>query len=321
MNDTSSTNLNTPMVQFFEFRRQPFPQIVDSGDVYLLPHIKQVAERCEFAFQTGQFYAVIGAVGCGKSSALRYACARLEKRHAKVLNITGGIWSFTELMRQILASLDYDFRQYQPATMVRLAQEKLLALQADGRRCILMIDEAHLLRNDVFAQIHILAQHPSSSSPLFSLMLCGQEELAERLEHPNARPLLSRIADGYFVPPIERDDFEGYIEHHLRLAGAKTRIFWPGCGGRGHRTQRRSRSSPCLTTPRREGRRWCDETVIRIERPLLQQELRTDVHGLQGQLDTRRRQTLRFRVHRHRFDGKRQGRGQPCRRHTLRRHG
>lgn len=225
MNDTSSTNLNTPMVQFFEFRRQPFPQIVDSGDVYLLPHVKEVAERCEFAFQTGQFYAVIGAVGCGKSSALRYACARLEKRHAKVLNITGGIWSFTELMRQILASLDYDFRQYQPATMVRLAQEKLLALQADGRRCILMIDEAHLLRNDVFAQIHILAQHPSSSSPLFSLMLCGQEELAERLEHPNARPLLSRIADGYFVPPIERDDFEGYIEHHLRLAGAKTRIF------------------------------------------------------------------------------------------------
>ena len=65
MNDTSSTNLNTPMVQFFEFRRQPFPQIVDSGDVYLLPHVKEVAERCEFAFQTGQFYA---GRRCGSSA-------------------------------------------------------------------------------------------------------------------------------------------------------------------------------------------------------------------------------------------------------------
>lgn len=218
-------NFNTPMIQYFEFKRQPFPQVVDAIDVYLLPHVRAVAERCEFAFQTNQFYAVIGAVGCGKSSALRYSCSCLEKKHAKVLSITGGIWSFTELLRQILSSLDYDFRQYQPATMVRLVQEKLIAIQAEGRKCILLIDEAHLLKNDVFAQLHILCQHPQSKQPLFSLMLCGQEELTEKLENPHARPLMSRIAQGYFVPPIQRDDFHGYIEHHMKLAGAKGQVF------------------------------------------------------------------------------------------------
>ena len=66
--------LNTPVVQYFELKRPPFPQVLDSSDVLELPHVLDIESMSEFAFQNGMSYAVIGAVGCGKSSALRHAC-------------------------------------------------------------------------------------------------------------------------------------------------------------------------------------------------------------------------------------------------------
>lgn len=218
-------SLNVPIMQFFEMKKTPFPQTLGAKEIYLLPSVKEVAEMAEFAFINGMFYAVIGDVGSGKTSAIRYACSRLETRRATVISVVGGIWSFTEFLRQILATFGVDIRNHQTATMVRIIQDKLLAIQADGRKCIFMIDEAHLLKSDVFAQLHILSLREESKGPLFSLMLCGQEELAEKLSSPTAKPLMSRIATGYYIPPLKKEDFIAYIDHHLLLAGRSEQVF------------------------------------------------------------------------------------------------
>ena len=217
--------LNTPVVQYFELKRPPFPQVLDSSDVLELPHVLDIESMSEFAFQNGMSYAVIGAVGCGKSSALRHACMRLVRLRGHVISVTAGIWSYQELMRHLLAEMGVEYSQYQPSAMTRMIQDKLVGIHADGRKCILMIDEAHLLKPDAFSQLHLLSQNLESKFPLFSLMLCGQEELAEKLACPSARPLASRIAEGYYVPPISREDFRSYMDHHMRLAGAKEMLF------------------------------------------------------------------------------------------------
>jgi len=218
-------NLNIPLSQYFELKKAPFPQMLAPKDMLMLPHLRDVAQMTEFAFQNNMFYAIIGAVGCGKSSALQYSCERLTSRQAKIINIVGGIWSFTELMRQVLAALGTEFKPYQPAVMVRLIQDRLQSIHNDGKKCIIIIDEAHLLRADVYTQLHILGQSPETTHSLFSLMLCGQEELAEKISTPQARPLLSRIAEGYYVSALSHTDFIDYINHHLQLAGAKRELF------------------------------------------------------------------------------------------------
>jgi general secretion pathway protein A len=87
------------------------------------------------------------------------------------------------------------------------------------------LEKSHLLKTDAFAQLHILGQSPESQHALFSLMLCGQEELAEKISTPQARPLLSRIAEGYYVPALSHTNFNDYIDHHLKLAGAKRELI------------------------------------------------------------------------------------------------
>ncbi len=218
-------NLNTPMAQFFELKKAPFPQMLKPAEMLMLPHVREVSQMTEFAFQHNMYYAIIGAVGCGKSSALQYACERMVSRQARIITIIGGMWSFVELIRQILAAFGIEFRQYQPSVMIRMIQDQLAALQNDGKKCIIIIDEAHLLKAEAYAQLHILGQSAEPTRALFSLMLCGQEELAEKIAAPQARPLLSRIAEGYYVPTLSHADFNEYIDHHLALAGAKRELF------------------------------------------------------------------------------------------------
>ncbi len=127
----ATNSLNVPLVQAFELRDAPFPQVLPPQDMYELPHLTAVASMTEFAFQHNMFYAVIGAVGCGKSSALQYSCARLAQRQGYVVNIVGGIWSFTEFLRQVLAAVESniirtcELRNKQARVFVRINRDAI----------------------------------------------------------------------------------------------------------------------------------------------------------------------------------------------------
>jgi len=225
MSRTHSEPINTPIVQAFGLKRMPFPQDLLTRDLFELKTVTNAAAMVEFAVNYNMFFALIGEVGCGKTSALRYACDRIPDASARKISIVAGIWNFTEMLRQLLSELHIDFKPYQPSVMIRLIQEQLLTTQQEGRKTLLAIDECHLLKPDAYAQLHILAQHASAKGPLLSLVLCGQEELSDKLNAPAARPLASRISEGYYIPSLVQDDFELYLEHHLKLAGAPQDLF------------------------------------------------------------------------------------------------
>lgn len=225
MSRQHSTPINIPIIQAFGLKRMPFPQELLTRDLFALKTMTNVAGMVEFSVNYHMFFALIGEVGCGKTSALRYACDQLSDASTKKLSIVAGIWNFTEMLRQLLAEMHIEFKPYQPSVMIRLIQEQLLTTQQEGRNILLAIDECHLLKADAYAQLHILSQHPNAKGPLLSLILCGQEELSDKLNAPTARPLASRISEGYYIPSLVQEDFENYLEHHLKLAGAPSDVF------------------------------------------------------------------------------------------------
>jgi type II secretory pathway predicted ATPase ExeA len=90
---------------------------------------------------------------------------------------------------------------------------------------ILVIDEAHLLRADIFRQLHTLCQFDFDSSPLMPVILCGQDQLIDKLVTLSAKPLASRIVGRSHMDSLKLKDMMGYIEHHLSLAGCDKSIF------------------------------------------------------------------------------------------------
>jgi type II secretory pathway predicted ATPase ExeA len=81
------------------------------------------------------------------------------------------------------------------------------------------------MRIEVFAQIYTLLQFDFDSKPLVPLILCGQNTLLDKLMYHSSRPLASRISGRSHLEGLTLKEMEGYLNHHLSIAGIKEQLF------------------------------------------------------------------------------------------------
>ncbi len=210
---------------FFALKREPFPQDVSPHELYELPGLVPLRQRVEFAVSLGSVTLVTGEVGSGKSTGLRYVCHHLPKGSSTVLSFTAADYGMIELLRQLLLCFGIVSSSYKMTIMMKQVRDQLLDIHARHMLPILVIDEAHLLREEVFKQLHLISQWELDSKPLLPMVLCGQDMLLEKLMAPSARPLASRVMGRSHLEAIRREVMFEYINHHMVIAGTKNRCF------------------------------------------------------------------------------------------------
>lgn len=210
---------------FFALKKDPFPSEILSKEVFHLPSLKPMQERTMFAINMRCFTVVTGEVGSGKSTSLRYVIDQLGKGEYEVLTFTAGSYSMAEFLRQVLLCFGVVSSSYKTSLMMRQIQEELRAIISKQKTPVLVIDEAHLMKSETFAQLHLLTQWDLDRESLVATILCGQQDLLEKLSNPNARPLASRIMGRSHLEPIRKDVMQQYIFHHMQLAGSKANLF------------------------------------------------------------------------------------------------
>jgi type II secretory pathway predicted ATPase ExeA len=218
--------MNTDIRTFYGFKQIPFSAEIQPKQMYLLASMVEISNRIQFAIQHSMYFTIIGDVGAGKSTSLRYALHQLPAKSYQVIDLVGGQWSFVEVLRQCMAALGIFTRTNQPSSMLRQIHEALDLIYNEGKRPVLFIDEGHLFTSDVFAQLHLISQQSLAKANVIPIVLCGQDGLFEKLRNPQARPLMSRILDGYNLHSLSQEECFGYIEHHIReIGGTDTPIF------------------------------------------------------------------------------------------------
>ena len=223
-NDAAATAGRVDMRIWFGFRRLPFSQEVKADEMFLRPCMEEVCDRVAFAAQQGLMFAVIGDVGAGKSTALRYTFSRLPKKQYSVLQMTGGSWSFTELLRSCSNSMNVYTRTSQQTMMLKQIADGYASIRESGATPLLFIDEAHLFQQDVFRQLHLLAQ-PFPTSRVVPVVMCGQESLIDKLSDPFCKPLMSRIIDGYNIHAMGIEEYRNYMKHQVEVIGGAQDVF------------------------------------------------------------------------------------------------
>jgi type II secretory pathway predicted ATPase ExeA len=110
--------------------------------------------------------------------------------------------------------------------MIHLIKKEILEM-AQGKKLkpVLIIDEASLMRLDVFAELHTLTQFEQDSKPYLSLILAGQSNLIDKLSYRASLPLSSRIIARSHLPGVNRQEMADYLSHHLSIAGIKSNPF------------------------------------------------------------------------------------------------
>jgi len=211
---------------FFGLSKEPFSADLDLDAILKTDDLLAVNERLHYTVRLGAIGLVTGEVGAGKSTALRWAAGQLHPSKYKTLWITASSGSILEVYRQLLAELDIRTASSSRAVLTRNIKEQIANLVISKKQQpLLIIDEASLLRLDVFTELHTLTQFEGDSKPWLPIILAGQNNLADNLLYRTAMPLASRIVSRSHLKAVEREGMEGYITHHLQIGGLKNSPF------------------------------------------------------------------------------------------------
>ena len=118
------------------------------------------------------------------------------------------------IYRLILAELGITAAGISRAAMCRRIKHEILESAGKKINTVLVVDEASLLRLEVFCELHTLCQFEMDSKPFLPLVLAGQSNLVDSLMYPGSMPLASRVvAKSHFVG-VDREEIQAYLLHH-----------------------------------------------------------------------------------------------------------
>jgi general secretion pathway protein A len=213
------------MNHFFGFQKEPFPQDIAIKDMYPHPELPALMERFMFALDLCSISVITGEVGSGKSTSLRFAISKLHPSEYQIIHVIANTGTYSEVLRQISSGLALDISVSSISKLSNKIREVLLEIIARKSKPVLIIDEAHLLRLEVFAQIHTLFQFDLDSKPVVSVIFCGQKNLVDSLSYHKCRSIASRVLGRCHLEGLVLEEMRGYLKHHLEIAGVKHQLF------------------------------------------------------------------------------------------------
>jgi general secretion pathway protein A len=216
---------------FFGLAEKPFAITPDPRYLYLSErHAEALAHLLYGINESGGFIQLTGEVGTGKTTVVRTLLSRVP-HHADVAVILNPRVTPVEFLLTICEELGLaiaDADRESVKHMVDALNRRLLNAHAEGRRIIVLVDEAQNLSIDVLEQVRLLTNLETPTQKLLQIILIGQPELRELLDRTELRQLAQRITGRYHLKPLSREETKGYVRHRLRVAGATGEIFTPG---------------------------------------------------------------------------------------------
>jgi general secretion pathway protein A len=225
-------------LSFFGLNEKPFAITPDPRYLYLSErHAEALAHLLYGINESGGFIQLTGEVGTGKTTVVRTLLSRVP-HHADVAVILNPRVTPVEFLLTICEELGLNIAEADRDSvkqMVDALNRRLLAAHADGRRIIVIVDEAQNLSPEVLEQVRLLTNLETPTQKLLQIILIGQPELRELLDRTELRQLAQRITGRYHLEPLSREETRGYVRHRLRVAGAAEDIFTPSALAEVHR--------------------------------------------------------------------------------------
>ena len=213
---------------FFGLSKEPFATDIGCEEILETPELLNVKVRFEYVTRLGAMGIVTGEVGSGKSTAVRYALNTLHPSEYRSLYITASSGSIMEFYRQLKDALDIYQSSNSKAVMVKTIKKEIVNLVLEKKqKVVLIVDEASLMRLEVFAELHTICQFEQDQKPWLPIILVGQTSLVDKLTFRSSQPLASRIIARCHLEGVDLDGMQTYLQHHLAIAGVERNLFDP----------------------------------------------------------------------------------------------
>jgi general secretion pathway protein A len=215
-------------LDLFRLQELPFRLTPDPAFLYLSKHHARAKAYMESTIWfTDGFVVITGEIGSGKTTLIETFLKELEK-DVVVAQISQTQVTAVEFLQSVLAQFGFQPFKMKKAELLATLNEFLIEQYANGRRVLLIVDEAQNLSNKVLEEIRLLSGIETTKEKVLRIILAGQPELNDKLNSPNLVQLAQRIRLRFHLTALSKSDTASYIQHRLEVAGSQGReIFHP----------------------------------------------------------------------------------------------
>jgi len=211
--------------EHFALTHKPFNQVPDPNFLYLSPNHKKALTMLEYGIVShAGFTVVTGEIGAGKTTLIRALLKKMgDDCVIGLINNTHE--SFGDLMAWVLDALDIESSATDNAGRYRDYINFVVEKHAQGKRVVLIIDEAQNLSVKSLEELRLLSNVNIDADIFLQLILTGQPELIDKLNKPELEQFAQRIGVEFHLKALSHEETEKYITHRLKTAGATYHIF------------------------------------------------------------------------------------------------
>lgn len=214
--------------QHFQLQQLPFGLTPDTAFFVPLAQHQDVLALLRTALAEGEgFIKICGEVGSGKTLLCR-----------KLLQQVPADWQLAYIPDPSLSPLELRWAlalelglkhsaNIEPPQLLQLLQRQLMLLAAQGKKTIVLIDEAQALPDDTLEALRLLTNLETEQRKLLQVVLFAQPELDKRLASHRFRQLRQRISFASNLSLLNRSQVKAYLQQRLYQAGARHSLFSP----------------------------------------------------------------------------------------------
>ena len=215
-------------LEHFQLSELPFRLSPDPAFMYLSHiHSRAKAYMESTIWFTDGFVVITGEIGSGKTTLIETFLREIDQ-DVVVAQINQTQVTPIEFLQSALVQFGYSPFRMRKAELLATMNDFLIEQYANGRKVLLIIDEAQNLSNKVLEEVRLLSGVETTKEKVLRIILAGQPELNDKLDSAELIQLRQRVRLRFHLTALSEADMEEYVRHRLRIAGAGDRdIFEP----------------------------------------------------------------------------------------------
>jgi len=210
---------------FYGLREKPFSILPDPDLIYWGRNHLLAFAMLEFGVRNSAGFTVItGEIGSGKTTLLRYLLRQLDPKGVTVGLISNTPRGTEGLLQWVMMALKQPYEASYPVLFEQF-HRFLRSEYSQGRRTLLIVDEAHNLGFDALEELRMLLNINADKDQFIQIILVGQPQLKDILRSPQLIQFAQRVSSDYHLRPLKPQEVAKYIDHRLAAVGARYRLF------------------------------------------------------------------------------------------------
>lgn len=165
------------------------------------------------------FIVITGEIGAGKTTLVGHLMATIDTARLTAIRIVSTQVEGDDMLRLVAQGLGLSSQGAAKAQLLDRIESALHAQSREGKRTLLVVDEAQNLPFSALEELRMLSNFQLGGRALVQIFLLGQPEFRAALASERLEQLRQRVIATHHLTPMEDREIAAYIAHRLARAG------------------------------------------------------------------------------------------------------